>query len=47
MMFSKLKEALRAAEARTFDELIAALGEALRSVTAGDIIGWFDHADYR
>ena len=47
MMFSKLKEALRAAEARTVDGLIEAMGAGLRSVTAADIASWFDHAGYR
>jgi transposase len=46
-MFPKLKEALRAAEARTIDGLIDAMGAGLRSVTASDIVGWFDHAGYR
>ena len=46
-MFSKLKEFLRAASARTVDALIDALGDALRTVTAADILGWFNHAGYR
>jgi transposase len=46
-MFSKLKEALRSAAARTVDALIEAMGDALRSVTPGDIFGWFNHCGYR
>lgn len=46
MMFSKLKEALRAAEARTIDGLIEAMGKGLGAVTAADISGWFNHAGY-
>ena len=45
-MFSKLKEALRSA-AGTVDALIGAMGDALRSVTPGDILGWFHHCGYR
>jgi transposase len=46
-MFSKLKEFLRSAEARTVDDLIDAMGEGLRTVTPGNILGWFDHSGYR
>jgi transposase len=46
-MFSKVKELLRSAAARTVDALIGAIGEALRAVTPGDISGWFDHCGYR
>jgi transposase len=46
-MFSKLKAILRAAAARTIDTLIDAMGEALRAVTPGDILGWFKHCGYR
>ena len=46
-LFSKLKEALRSAAARTFDALIEAMGRALRSVTSGNIAGWFSHQGYR
>jgi transposase len=47
VMFSKVKEALRSAAARTVDALIGALGDALRSVTASNILGWFQHSGYR
>ena len=43
-MFSKVKQLLRRAEARTKGRLYDALGEALRRVTPKDIIGWFKHA---
>jgi transposase len=45
-LFSKLKAALRKAKARTVDALIAAMGEALRAIRPGDIIGWFRHSGY-
>jgi len=38
-MFSKVKESLRAAAARTVDGLIDAIGEALSKVTDRDIQG--------
>ena len=43
-MFSKVKEALRRAEARVKDELYEVLGDALRHVSLEDILGWFRHA---
>jgi transposase len=46
-MFSKVKESLRSAAARTVDGLIDAMGDALRSVTASNILGWFHHCGYR
>jgi transposase len=45
-MFSKLKSRLRSAAARDFDGLIEAMGAALRSVTEGDINGWFQSCGY-
>jgi transposase len=39
-LFSKLKEALRSAAARTVDTLIDAMGDALRTVRPDDILGW-------
>lgn len=44
--WSKVKEAVRRARPRTADELIAAVGTALRSITAEDIRGWFTHCGY-
>jgi transposase len=43
-MFSKVKQLLRRAGARTKARLYEALGEALRRVTPEDILGWFRHA---
>lgn len=43
-LFSKLKELLRRAAARTRDGLDEALGEALRLISAADILGWFRNA---
>ena len=40
-MFSKLKESLRSAAARTTDGLTEAIGSGLRRVSAQDIKGWF------
>jgi transposase len=43
-MFSKFKELLRRAAARTRDHLTETIGEALRQVNAQDIIGWFQQS---
>jgi transposase len=43
-MFSKVKQGLRRAEARTKAGLCDAVGEVLRRVTHQDILGWFRHA---
>jgi transposase len=45
-LFSKLKAYLRSAKARTVDALIDAMGEALRAIRPGDILGWFRHSGY-
>ena len=45
-MWSKVKEHLRAAKARTHDALVGAMGDALRSVTPADVRGYFDHRDF-
>ena len=45
-VFSKLKAYLRSAAARTVDGLIAAMGDALRAIRPGDILGWFRHSGY-
>ena len=45
-MFSKVKQALRRAGKRTQDELVAAIGAALDTVTAHDAAGWFTHCGY-
>jgi transposase len=46
-LFSKLKAWLRSAAARTVEGLIEAMGDALRAVRPGDILGWFRHSGYR
>jgi transposase len=46
LMWSKVKALLRAAEARTADELLTAIGAALRQVTAQDAAHWFAHCGY-
>ena len=45
-MFSKVKESLRAAKARTVEAVHAALGDALRTITPADIEGWFRSCHY-
>lgn len=44
--WSKIKQSLRAAKARTREELEAALVKALKLVTKSDILGWFNHCGY-
>jgi transposase len=44
--WSKIKTFLRRAKARTLEALIEAIKEALDSVTAADIRGWFEHCGY-
>jgi transposase len=46
-MFSKLKATSRSAKERTVDGLIGAMGDGLREVRPGDILGWFGHSGYR
>jgi len=45
--FSKIKDTLGQAGARTKDSLIGALGEALSSVSVQDARGYFEHDGYR
>jgi hypothetical protein len=45
--FSKIKNLLRKATARTKDALVEAIGVALSAVTAADARGFFEHAGYR
>lgn len=47
LAWSKLKTALRQAEARSLDQLDAELPHALATITASDAQGWFRHAGYR
>jgi transposase len=44
--WSKIKAFLRAAKARTGDELNEALAQAINLVTKADICGWFKHCGY-
>ncbi len=44
--FSKIKEILRQAGARTKGALVDALGEALSAISAQDARGYFEHAGY-
>ena len=46
LCWAKVKTALRAAKARTFDALVNALGDALRAINPADIIAWFAHCGY-
>ena len=45
-MWSKVKAWLRKVKARTFDGLVHAVGDALRTVTAEDRQGYFSHCGY-
>ena len=45
--FSKIKEILRRAAARTREALVEALGLALSAVSREDARGFFEHAGYR
>lgn len=46
LCWSKIKTALRAAQARTLAALIEALAQALRSISLPDIQIWFAHCGY-
>lgn len=46
LCWSKVKQALREAGAKTVEALIDALAEALRSVSASDIVHWMRHCGY-
>ena len=45
-MWSKIKEFLRDAKARTFDALLAAIADALKTITAQDAQAWFESCGY-
>ena len=45
-MWSKVKEFLRAAKARTFDALLKAIAAALKTITDQDVTGWFHSCGY-
>lgn len=44
--FSKLKNSLRKAKARTRESLLEAIGQALDGITHHDAQGWFGHCGY-
>ena len=46
LMWSKVKQYLRGAEARTWEALVAAIAAALGTVTAQDAANWFAHCGY-
>ena len=45
-MWSKLKEFLRGEKARTFNTLLNAIADGLKTITAQDAHGWFDSCGY-
>jgi transposase len=47
MMWSKIKAAMRAAKARTREELGQAFDAALKRITEADCLGWFTHCGYQ
>ena len=47
LMWSKIKACMRAAKARTREELERALVAALELVTGADCLGWFKHCGYQ
>ena len=46
LMWSKVKAALRASEARSHESLLKALASALDSISASDARNWFAHCGY-
>jgi transposase len=46
LCWSKVKTALRAAKARTFEALLDALADALWAVSPADVEAWFAHCGY-
>jgi transposase len=44
--FSKIKNLLRKAAARSKEALVEAIGQALSALTAADARGYFEHAGY-
>jgi len=46
LMWSKVKNFLRGAEARTLAQLLTAIGQALQQITPQDAINWFAHCGY-
>lgn len=46
LVFAKLKTHLRGVGARSFDTLLAAIGEGLRQITPRDLAGYYRHCGY-
>lgn len=46
LCWAKVKTALRAAKARTLEDLLEAVAKTLRSISLTDIQNWFDHCGY-
>lgn len=46
LCWAKVKTALRAAKARTLEDLLEAVAKALRSISLTDIQNWFAHCGY-
>ncbi len=44
--WAKVKQALRAAKARTWEDLLAAVRKALLSISRRDVLAWFAHCGY-
>lgn len=44
--WAKVKTALRAAKARTWDDLVKALAKALRAIRPKEVAAWFAHCGY-
>jgi transposase len=44
--WSKIKTYLRRAKARTYDALVQAIKEALKTITESDIRAWFEYCGY-
>jgi len=46
-MWSKIKQFVRSAKPRTYEELMTAIAQALETVAAADAHGWFGSCGYR
>lgn len=46
LCWAKVKAALRDAKARTFEDLVEALCDALRAINPADALAWFAHCGY-
>ena len=44
--FSKIKNLVRKAQARTRQALVEAIALAIRALTLEDVVGWFAHCGY-